>query len=136
MTYFILDKNTRELIRQSPTPFNVDESVQPPDPLIQLKRVDDDTKPPFDPATEKLVRIFTDNDIAFTRTFSWSVVAMTQDEIDEYEQAQQDEITRQQIRQFYLDLKNGVGTTAERAARLEKAVAWLLRSVARSEELL
>jgi hypothetical protein len=132
MTYYIVNRDTRALVRESSTPFNIDESVQPDPPLIQLKRVDDDTRPAFDPATQKLVRIFTDNDAAFTRTWSWQVQAKTQAEMDAYQLEQQDAATLVIIRNVYQDLKNGVGTAVQRLERCERALAWLLRQHVRN----
>jgi hypothetical protein len=126
--YFIVDKNTRDLIRQSQTPFNIDETVQPPDPLIQLKQVDDPTLPTFDATTQKLVGSFVDDDLAHTRTFKMVVAPLTQAEQDSKTATLQDEATRQQIKAVYSDLKNGVGTASDRLLRLERAVAWLLRN--------
>jgi hypothetical protein len=127
-TYYILNKNTRVLVRESFQPFNIDASVQPPAPLIQLVRTDNGIPPTFDPATQKLVYTFTDNDATFTRNYSYQIQAMTQAEMDAYQKQQQDETTRQQIKAVYQDLINGVGTVAQRQVRVEKAVAWLLRN--------
>ena len=131
--YYIINKLTREVIRESHTPFNIDETVQPSDPLIQLKRVDVDTTPAFDPATQKIVRQFADNDAAFTRTFSNVVVAMTRAEKDAYALRQSDSAELVQLRAVYNDLKNGVGTATQRTVRLEKCVAWLLREYVRNQ---
>lgn len=125
--YFILNKNTREVVRRSETPFNIDDTIQPPSPMIQLKRVDVETKPTFDAATQKLVHNFTDNDAAFTRTFAYSVVALDTAERSTVTQQTQDETARLQIKAVIADVRNGVGTAVERLVRLEKAVAYLLR---------
>lgn len=127
MTYYIVHSISRAVVRESRFPFNVDENIQPPAPHIQLKRVDNDTVPNFNPATQKTIRSFVDNDSAFTRTFSWQVVAKTQQEMDEFQRQTQDAATLQIIRDVYQDLKNGVGTAAERLTRVERAVAWLLK---------
>jgi hypothetical protein len=126
--YFIIDKNTREVIRRSTTPFNIDETIQPPAPFIQLKQVDDLTVPTFNPNTQKLSATFVDDDVAGTRTFKQIAVPLTQAELDANAKLAQDEATRQQIKTVYSDLRNGVGTAAERLVRLEKAVAYLLRN--------
>jgi hypothetical protein len=132
--YFIIDKNTRELIRRSDTPFNIDENVQPPDPLIQLKQVNDDTQPAYDPATQRLVRVSTDNDAAFTRTFSWSVEALSQEEIDLKAAIAADEVTlTTTIKNGYIALRDGTGTDAARLRRCEIAIAFLLRQLYRSK---
>ena len=127
MTFYIIHSVTRAVVRTSSTPFNVDEAVQPPAPHIQLRRIDDDTLPAVNAATHKLERTFTDNDMAFTRTFIWQVVALTQAEIDANTLAAQDAATLVIIANVYAALKNGTGTAAERLVRLERAVAWLLR---------
>lgn len=126
--YYIVNIETRQLIKQSSTPFNIDETVQPDYPLIQLKGVENNTEPSYDPATQKLKREFVDNDTLFTRTFYWNVVAKTAQEQAAYQQQLDAEATRQQIKSVYNALKDGQGTSAERIQRVEKAVAWLLRN--------
>jgi hypothetical protein len=129
--YFIINKNTRALVRESASPFNIDENVQPPDPLIQLKRIDNSSQPGYNPATHKLVYQFTDDDVAKTRTFAWAAVPMSQEEIDSYNLRQTDNAELVILRAVYNDLKNGVGTAAERLNRVERATAFLLRSIVR-----
>ena len=129
--FFIINKTTRAVIRVSETPFNIDENVQPGGEVIQLKRVDDKTKPTFDPATQKLVKNFADDDKTFTRIFKWEVVSLTNGELAQRTQELQDEANRVQIKAVANDLKNGVGTNAERLVRLEKVVAYLLRNEVR-----
>lgn len=126
-TYYIIHSQTREVVRTSREPFNIDPSVQPPAPYLQLVRVDDATVPAYDPATQKIVRQFTDDDNAFTRTFYNAVVAMTVEEQAAYQKRLADEATLNQIKAVYLNMKNGVGTAGERLQRVEKACAWLLR---------
>lgn len=126
-TYYIVHSQTREVVRTSREPFNIDPSVQPPARYLQLVRVDDATVPAYDPATQKIVRQFTDDDNAFTRTFYNAVVAMTAEEQAAYQKRLQDKATLNQIKAVYLDMKNGVGTAGERLQRVEKACAWLLR---------
>jgi hypothetical protein len=133
MTFYIIHSTTRVVERTSSTPFNIDENVQPPAPYLQLKRVDDDTIPAFNIATQKLVRIFTDNDTLFTRTFSWQVVAKTQAEIDAYNLEQSDNNTLTVIRNNYQDLINGTGTNLERLVRCERGLAYLLRLIVRNQ---
>ena len=128
--YYIIHSQTREVVRQSKQPFNIDPAIQPPAPYLQLVRVDDATVPAYDPATQKLERQFVDDDQAFTRTFFNAVVAMTAEERAAYQQRQADEQTLQMIRQHYNDLKNGVGTNLERLQRVERGLAWLLRQYA------
>lgn len=128
--FYILDKNTRVLVRESRTPFNIDETIQPPDPLIQLKRVVNDTQPSFEVATQKLERFSTDDDIAFIRTFAYRVIAKTAEEQAEYQRQLADAATLEQIRAVYIAMKNGTGTAAERITRVERSCAYLLRQSA------
>jgi hypothetical protein len=93
--YFIINKNTRALVRESASPFN------------------------------------TDDDVAKTRTFAWAAVPMSQEEIDSYNLRQTDNAELVILRAVYNDLKNGVGTAAERLNRVERATAFLLRSIVR-----
>lgn len=129
--FYIINSNTREVVRESRTPFNIDPAIQPPPPFLQLRRVIDETQPTFDPATEKLVREFVDDDAAGTRTFRQVVAPMTADEIAAYQRRQADAAELEQLRLVYNDLKNGVGTAAERIQRVERVCAWLLKDYAR-----
>jgi len=126
--YYIINKDTRQVIRVSPTPFNADESIQPDPPLIQLKGIENNAEPVYNPALQKLQRTFTDDDILFTRTFYFIVVDKTQEEIDAYQAELDAEATRQQLKAVYTALRDGQGTAGERLIRVEKAVAWLLRN--------
>jgi len=125
--FFIINKTTRQVIRTSETPFNIDENVQPGGGVIQLKRIDDETKPNFDPATQKLVRNFVDDDSAFTRTFSFSVAQLTNGELAAATQAVQGETQRQQIKTLIDAFKNGTATNAQ----VQKAIAYLLKDAVR-----
>ena len=125
--FYLINKNTRELLRASATPFNADATVQPPLPVFQLRRVINDTQPAFNAATHKLIRTSVDDDNAATRTFRYEAIPLTQAELDAKAQAAADEAERQVLRAAYLDLKNGTGTQAERLRRVERAAAWLLR---------
>lgn len=129
--YYLINKDTREIIRTSATPFNADETVQPPPPVIQLKRVVDETQPQYDANTHKLVRTFTDNDNAGTRTFVWNAVPLTQEELDAKAAAAAEATELTVLQTVYTALKNGTGTANERIQRLERAVAWLLREQVR-----
>ncbi|MBV9214825.1 MAG: hypothetical protein JO053_01505 [Acidobacteria bacterium] len=124
--YLIINNQTREVIRTSETPFNVDESVQPPeDHVTQLKEVWDDTKPDFDADTEKLVTRFTDDDAAGTRMYSNIVEKLTADEIAARAAFAKRVAAQQSIQATLADMRAGTGTSAQRLARLEKAVAHL-----------
>ena len=121
--FYIINKLTRELIRTTSNPVNVDESVNEWGDVIQLKRIDDNTLPAFNSATQKLVRISTDNDAAHTRTFSWSVVALTQAELDEIAEKAADTNRRTQAQNMLTALENGTIT----AAQQRQVLAFLLR---------
>lgn len=125
--FYIINKDTRAEIRTSDTPFNVDETVQPPLPAIQLKRVDNTVPPAYNAATHKLVYSPVDDDVAFTRTFRYVAVLLTAEELAAQQQADADEAQRQTIKAAYAALKAGTGTTVQRLSRIETAVAWLLR---------
>lgn len=125
--FYIINKTTGDVVKKSDTPFNIDESVQPPDPFMQLKILRNETKPAFNAATEKLVITHTDDLQAFTRTFHFVKQPLTAEEIALKAEADAAEVTRLQIKAVYLDLKNGTGTAGERLVRIEKALAWLLR---------
>lgn len=131
MYFYIINSTTREVVRESRTPFNIDPAIQPPPPFLQLRRVVDETQPPFDPATEKLVREFVDDDAAATRTFRQVVAPMTAEEIAAYQRRQADAAELDQLRAVYDDLKNGVGTATQRQVRVERVCAWLLKDYAR-----
>ena len=97
---------------------------------IQLVGVDGPTianPPSYDPSTERLERQFDDDDIALTRTFKKVVIPLTQAEIDQRTENQDDDTERQAIKPFYQDLKNGTGNNAERLRRVERMLAWLIR---------
>jgi len=68
--YYIVDVKTGETLKESETPFNVDENVQPPFPLAQLKGVEPEP-PQFNKMTQKLNKVFEDNFSNFTRVFSY-----------------------------------------------------------------
>ena len=131
--YSIINKLTREVIRESATPFNVDATVQPEDAnVIQLTQIYDDTRPVIDEATQKLHREFTDDDVAFTRTFRYVVVTKTAEEQAAYTQGEADETERRQLKTVYQALKDGTGTTAVRLQRVERVCARLLRDAVRN----
>ena len=95
--------------------------------------MDDDAQPPFDPATQKLAREHSDDLDAFTRTFRFVAVPLTQAELDANAERAGDNAELAQIRAVYDDHRNGVGTAAQRLTRCERALAWLLRSYARGQ---
>lgn len=60
-------------------------------------------------------------------TKTWSVIEKTQAEKDEDAENAQRLVDYAQARAVYVDLRNGVGTAAERLARVEKVLSRLLR---------
>jgi len=92
-------------------------------PDIALLLEVEGAQPGYDPLTHRLVRSAPVIDIpANTHTHGWTTEALTQDEIDN---AAELEV----VRALYLDLKNHVGTQAERATRLENVVARIMKDM-------
>ena len=92
------------------------------DPDVALLLEVETAKPAYDPATERLEAAAPVTDIPNnTHTHSWNVVARPQADIDA-------DVELQQAKALYQDLKNHVGTTAERATRLENVVAYMLKN--------
>lgn len=129
--WYVLDAQTREVIKTSEQYFSINLDADPGPDVIWLERVIDETQPAYDPATQKLNRTSVDDDVARTRTFFYEVVALTQEEIDAEAQRQADAAELLQLKAIYQDLKNGVGTATERMQRVERCVAWLLKDYAR-----
>jgi len=81
------------------------------------------TPPAFDPLTEYLVLDDGVVDLAAnTHTHTWVVTALPQGEIDSNTELET-------AKAFYQDLKNHVGTSAERLDRLDTVVAYLLKNL-------
>lgn len=131
--WFVIDPVTRELLFRREQYFNQDESVLPTDGNLWLKRVVDDTQPPYDPATEKLVRTSTDDDVARTRTFHYEVVALTQEEIDARAQAEADESERQMLKTFWENNLQGDPATASEVRAQLIALKRVVKYLARNE---
>lgn len=129
--FYIVDKTTRQLIRTTTERVNIDESVNEFGDLIQLRHVEDAKLPAFDKATHKLQRNVADDDKAFTRTFSYVAVPLTNGELTKATAEATAETTRGQLKTAYTALQNGTGTVAERLARVEKALAFVLREFVR-----
>lgn len=125
--YLILDKNTREVLERNDSPFGNDPALQPPDPLIQLTEVRDNTVPPFDKRIQKLDWQFTDDDAAFTRNWGYVVVPLSQQELDDIAE-------RQQVKTVIQDLRNSTGSNAQRITRCERVLVYLLRQLERSAD--
>lgn len=82
--------------------------------------------PAFDPATQKLEGwgyVLFPEYVEAQR----DVVQMTQQEQDDYAEAQDAEQERQLALSYYNDLRNGVGTNLERLVRLERVAARLIK---------
>lgn len=84
-------------------------------------------EPPYDEATEKLEWGWVDDPAANTAVWTASVVPKTAEEQAEYARQQDIAAKQAQAKAVYTDLKNGVGTAGERATRLERVVAWMLK---------
>ena len=90
--------------------------------LIPLLEVEE-AQPTFDPALERLERTAPVVDVAAnTHTHGWAVVPRDQADID----ADAELVV---IKALYLDLKNHVGTSGERATRLENVVARIMKDL-------
>ena len=88
-------------------------------PLLEVKGA----QPAYDPAIERLQRSTPVVDVAGnTHTHGWEVVAIPQGELD-------DAAELVVVKALYLDLKNHVGTTGERATRLENVVARIMKDM-------
>lgn len=129
--FYIVDKITRQLIRTSKERINIDESVNEFGDLIQLRHVEDANIPAFDKATHKLQRNVADDDVAYTRTFSYVAVPLTQAELDANAATNAEETTRTQIKTAITAMRNGTGTASERLARIERAMVFILREFVR-----
>ncbi len=127
--YLIIKKDTNEVVKKSDAPFNADESIQPPPPLVQLKVIRDETKPGYDAANEKLVLTHKDDFKLLTRTYFFEKAVLSSEEKALITQASADETTRQQVKTVYAALKAGTGTATQRLVRIEKAVAYLLKDL-------
>ena len=88
-------------------------------PLLEVEGAE----PVYDPAIERLQRSTPVVDVAGnTHTHGWEVVALSQTEIDDIAELVV-------VKALYLDLKNHVGTTGERATRLENVVARMMKDM-------
>lgn len=88
-----------------------------------------DALPAFDAATQKVVEgvpVVGASDVRKT----WAVVALSPAELA----LVSDGVSYAQAKAIYLDLKNGVGTQAQRSARVEQVLAWLLKRLALIEK--
>lgn len=125
--FYIVDKITRQLIRTTKERINIDESVNEFGGLIQLRHVEDSKLPAFDKATHKLQRNVADDDKAYTRTFSYVAVPLSQDELNAQAAMSASTAERQAVKATLTAIQNGTGTAAERLARLERAVVAFIK---------
>jgi len=92
-------------------------------PDIALLLEVEGAQPGFDPLTHRLIRSAPVIDIpGNTHTHGWTTEALSQAEID-------DAAELAAAKALYLDLKNHVGTTGERATRLENVVARIMKDM-------
>ena len=92
-------------------------------PDIALLLEVEGAQPGFDPLTHRLARTAPVIDIpGNTHTHGWTTEALSQAEID-------DAAELAQAKALYLDLKNHIGTTGERATRLENVVARIMKDM-------
>lgn len=126
-TWFFYNTDTQERGKRRSWP-NPDGSEIPnlPNNIVPLLRVIN-SKPSYDPNSEGLSRS-TEVDVANnTYTYSWNVVTLTAEEAIEAAETQQRNDFDTQISSIILNLRNGTGTNAQRLARVEKAVAYILK---------
>lgn len=100
----------------------------PPNPAVWYP-VTREAKPPFDPATEKLVRQVNVDQQAETVTVNWNVVALTQAELDARAadaQAASDEDTRRTQIQNVMDQLNAGTLTG---AQVQQVLYRLLKNL-------
>ena len=92
-------------------------------PDIALLLEVEGAQPAYDPLTHRLIRSAPVIDIpGNTHTHGWTTEALSQDEID----AAAELVA---VKALYLDLKNHVGTSGERATRLENVVARIMKDM-------
>ena len=92
-------------------------------PDIALLLEVEGTQPAYDPLTHRLIRSAPVIDIpGNTHTHGWTTEALSQEEIDNAAELAA-------AKALYLDLKNHVGTTGERATRLENVVARIMKDM-------
>lgn len=128
----IRDKTTKAVIRTSPTPIRLDGKIPLDlDPALELVDVvDPPIQPAYNAATHKLVVSTAEQasvgGLPIKLVTTWNIVALTQAELDARAAAAADETERQQLKTIVAALKAGTGTTAERLARCERALAKII----------
>lgn len=84
--------------------------------------------PAYDAATQKLDPPTWTVDVAnntYTRT--WSIVALSQAELDDIAERDSHNSVEGQAKSAYTALKNGTGTNEERIQRIENILSWFLK---------
>ena len=99
------------------------------DPLIQPVMVTEGAKPVYDELTQKLESNWVIDLPAEEYRREWTVVDLTQNEIDEITESDELDAEMEQARAAYIGLKNGVGTNAQRLVRVEQVLAHLIRKM-------
>ena len=99
-------------------------------PLLEVR----EDQPIYDPAVERIEVADPVVDVdANIHAHGYTVIALTQEELDAIAQAEQDAAEAAaelaQAKAMYQDLKNGVGTQLERLVRTEKTAAYLLKAL-------
>lgn len=133
----IRNKATKEVLRTSDGPLRADGRVpEDLDASLEVVEVTTEELPQIDPETQKLERyepelppIAPGHPIRWMR--GWKVVALTSAELAERQARAADAQDRQQIKAIVTDLQNGTGTTAQRLARVERALVRLIKDVYR-----
>lgn len=128
----VRNKTTKEVIRVSQTPIRADGKI--PDDLDPATELVDVIAPPaqptFDPATQKVVPISLEQageeGFPIRLVNDWQVVALTQAELDVNTVTAADAQERQQLKTVVAALQAGTGTTVERLARCERALAKII----------
>ena len=88
-------------------------------PLLEVR----EAQPAYDPATHKLQSVAPVVDVpGNTHTHGWTIVPLTQEELDEIAE-------RAQAVAVYQDLKDGTGTQLQRLVRTERVCAYLLKDL-------
>jgi hypothetical protein len=99
-------------------------------PLLEVR----EDQPVYDPAIERVERADPVIDIPNnTHTHGWTVIPLTQEELDAIAQAEQDAADAaaelEQAKAMYQDLQDGVGTQLQRLVRVERVDAYLLKAL-------
>lgn len=133
----IRDKTTKVVLRISPTPIRDDGKIpldlNPAQELVDV--IEPPAKPAFNPATQKVVASTAEQASAggfpIKLITTWSVVALSQAELDANTASTADDAERQQLKALVAAFKAGSGTQIERLARTERALAKIIPDIYR-----